>query len=330
LSRLKEILSVEVPKDGDIYVFGDNGDWSHRIKDWNTETNTGSVYNITSATSFTLCNYLDTTKMVKANESEIKKRIEEEHTKGYYWTGSKLIKIPEYVQSCNDGIVKIKFDGKNMWKSETTASSFSILFVINQGRTKEAFEAQEAHKKMDEACKKLGFTKEYVEEITIKGFEAFVAGESLADMVRKYGVENATEFIQKNNRIDELEKEIKLVKEALSDCEKAYQDSVETGCNQAETIKDLIINNKKLTKDLQSTLDENVRLMDTINSVKSDLSKEIERRLNYANTISEMTIEWRKNPKRQAFKNLEKQIEKLREENKNLKDSLSQYSKCVV
>jgi len=147
-SKIQEALGIDEPKDGEVYVFGNDGDWMHRIKNWDINNNSGYAYNITSDTNLTFCSYFITTKRRIANEEEVEQRILNEHKNGYHWDGKELVKIPEYVYSiCTSKIANIYIDDFGRIREvDYWGNTFGFEYVCDNQSTKEDYEAQEAKK----------------------------------------------------------------------------------------------------------------------------------------------------------------------------------------
>jgi hypothetical protein len=142
--KLKSYFDEDV-KDGDVWVFSDNGDdrlWLCRFKDQDMVINYYSLIN--EGNKLLVDSWMDLASTNrKATPEEEAKLIEAEHANGYHWDGKELVEIPEYVNTSEWGIRKIIFSSYNAcFYNDDKDHCIGYQYAIINPSTKEAFAAQ--------------------------------------------------------------------------------------------------------------------------------------------------------------------------------------------
>lgn len=151
MPKLKEVLGIEVcePKDGEAWIS------KERIVRFKEINDLGRVVLYTQVDVNDSKFYLDARNyhgviQHKATPEETTKLIKAEHSNGYHWDGSSLVKIPEYFYSkLRELICEVGDYNHNIGKHSVKHQSMyvGVECIVKNSRTKEAYEAQEVEKK---------------------------------------------------------------------------------------------------------------------------------------------------------------------------------------
>ena len=165
MSKLKEFLGIEVPKDGEVWVSDSRiARIKNMINDKSADLHSQFIFDTKDCPlnkfQFATEDVLITYQFIrKATPEETTKLIEAEHANGYHWDGSSLVKIPEYVEiiSTNNHTWQNDFNEGHIFKLSSDPINDNKFWRVGDGRlidfsqakpsTREAYEAQEVEKK---------------------------------------------------------------------------------------------------------------------------------------------------------------------------------------